>query len=146
MSRPPLRFLADANVQRSLAEWLAERGHELYESRDIVGPRGADEVISWIASKENLIVVTYDRDFRTAARRVAPTGTIKRMRHRASVLWLHVPEPQARQRLEQCIDYIEGQFATAQAAGYHIELCEVTRERVNFRVGTPHERNASEWA
>lgn len=102
-----------------------------------MGPDGADQVISWIASQEGLIIVTYDRDFRTAARRIAPEGSKKPVQRRAPVIWLHISEPEAQQRLEACFAYIEQHFATAREAGFHIELCEVTPDRVNFRVGTP---------
>lgn len=132
-----LRFLIDENVQRSVTRWLDARGHEVHESRDVAGSQARDAVLDWLASTEGLTIVTYDTDFRFAVRRMAPQGTQKKMRAHASILWLGIPEPRALERIIQCMEIVEHQYAYARDVGVRVERCEVQAERVVTRLLVP---------
>jgi len=136
-SPTPLRFLLDENFQRSVANWLAARGHEVHESREVVGPEAKDPVLNWLASTEGLVIVTYDEDFRYAVRRIAPVGTKAKVWKYASVLWVGVPAPRAQKRLGECIELVEHLFLYAREMTVRVERCEVQAERVVVRFMVP---------
>jgi len=68
-----MRFLLDANLPRSLAARLEERGHEVVDIRDIAPPGIEDEEIFRIAQEQNRVIITQDLGFGDILR--YPLGT-----------------------------------------------------------------------
>jgi len=68
------RLLLDENVSWDLAVALRQRGHDVLHVRDL-GLLGADdEVVFGAAMREGRVMVTYDIDFLSLARRVGERG------------------------------------------------------------------------
>jgi predicted nuclease of predicted toxin-antitoxin system len=63
-----VRFLADENVPRAVVDALAQRGHDVKTVREI-GEGSADEEIAAIASRDERIILTFDKDLGDVARR-----------------------------------------------------------------------------
>ena len=59
-----MKFLVDRCAGRRLAEWLRSEGHEVMESKNL-GPDPGDLALLEIASREDRVLVTLDRDFGT---------------------------------------------------------------------------------
>ena len=68
--RTPIRFLIDEDVPDRAAHALANAGHEILFSRDIIGRGVHDEVVASQSVFLNAVVVTRNvRHFRTLSRR-----------------------------------------------------------------------------
>jgi predicted nuclease of predicted toxin-antitoxin system len=62
---PPMKFLVDAQLPRSLAVHLAALGHDVAHVKDLpAGSLTTDSEITSIADADGRIVVTKDADFR----------------------------------------------------------------------------------
>ncbi len=58
-----MRFLIDAPLPPSLAEWIRVKGYEAFAVREL-GLRDSEDNAIWTwASREGYIIVTKDRDF-----------------------------------------------------------------------------------
>lgn len=57
-----MRFLIDACVGHTLAEWLRGEGHDVAETRDRGRDPGDDLILAW-AAEERRVLVTMDKDF-----------------------------------------------------------------------------------
>lgn len=126
------RYLLDENIARSVTFFLTERGYEAIESREVVGPQAADRVLQWLASREKLILVTHDRDFKSMLHEATRKQRAS-IRSQALILWLNVREPGAVQRLRECIDLIEHHVQHAERSGLRIEMIHVQSEVVIVR-------------
>jgi len=62
MIKPELKFIVDVGVSNKVEKWLAEQGFDVKTVRNI-DPMISDHEIVKIASKENRIVITMDKDF-----------------------------------------------------------------------------------
>jgi predicted nuclease of predicted toxin-antitoxin system len=131
-SRSRYVFLLDENIGRDIREFLIGAGYSAVESRDVIGVSAPDEEIEETSAVREMIIVTHDRDFRTHIRRAIP-----RKRRNAPVLWLHVREPRALQRLQQCQALIEFHLAYAQALGYGAELINLSENRAEIVYHVP---------
>ncbi len=116
-ARRSLRFLLDENVQRSVAVVLRERGHEVIESRSVLGTQAPDQVLRWLASEQGLIVVSHDRDFSKWDPADIPEGTRRQMRALAGRIWLRVKEPQGAAYMRRCIAAFEQEHEAAMGTG-----------------------------
>ncbi len=58
-----MKFLLDANMPRSAASLLRERGHEVEDVRDLLPNGAADAVVAAHAKLRRLILITRDFDF-----------------------------------------------------------------------------------
>jgi predicted nuclease of predicted toxin-antitoxin system len=104
-------LLIDENVPMSVARFLTERGHDVRHVRDLLPGGTPDPVIATIGDRLSAIVVTWDRDFETLARRV-PEGNRARFR-RLGRMSFRCNEARGRQLLEKWIGHIEFHFAFA---------------------------------
>lgn len=59
----PLKFLLDANLPRTLNNFLKNQGYNVKDIRDFLAPDTPDEDISKIAQQEGRILLTRDLDF-----------------------------------------------------------------------------------
>ena len=104
-------LLIDENVPVSVAEFLAMRGHDVRQVREVFPAGTADPVIATIGDQMSAIVVTFDRDFDRLVRRV-PEGNRARFR-RLGRITLSCNEVNGRARIEQWIDMIELHYSKA---------------------------------
>ncbi len=56
-----MRILADENIDRPIAEWLREQGHDVVEAAT-VAPEAADAELIAISRREGRVLMTFDRD------------------------------------------------------------------------------------
>jgi predicted nuclease of predicted toxin-antitoxin system len=64
-----MRLLIDENVQDSIAQFLRERGHEVYLVREVLLRGEPDPVVAQLADSFGMVVVTWDKGFRELAKR-----------------------------------------------------------------------------
>jgi len=57
-----MRFLVDECAGPSIAEWLRERGHEVFSVYDLARGMDDDDIVCK-AFEENWIIITNDKDF-----------------------------------------------------------------------------------
>ena len=62
MTNKELKFIVDVGVSNKVEKWLAAQGFDVLNVRDI-DPRLPDHEIVKIATKENRMVITMDKDF-----------------------------------------------------------------------------------
>lgn len=101
-----MRLIVDECVPRSVAEFLAERGHEIIYVVDALSSGTPDPIIAAFGDRNDAIVVTWNaRDFKALTGRI-PAGNRRRFR-RLGLMLFRCPEPQARRRIEEFIASIE---------------------------------------
>jgi predicted nuclease of predicted toxin-antitoxin system len=100
-----MRLLVDENVQNSVAEFFRSRGHEVYLVREVLVPATSDKALSQLGDLMGLIVVTWDRDLRTLAKR-APRGERQKYR-RLGRISLRCNQSRVLSRIQQVIESIE---------------------------------------
>lgn len=69
-----MRFIVDAQLPPSLADWLAAKGHEADHVATTLSLEAPDREIWSTAAKQGQIIVTKDRDFaiRASGQRAGP--------------------------------------------------------------------------
>ncbi|HYM15214.1 MAG TPA: DUF5615 family PIN-like protein [Dehalococcoidia bacterium] len=108
-----MRLLIDENVPDSVSEFFRERGHEVQLVRDLFPNGTPDEVIAAMGDKLEVIVVTWDRDYRRLASR-APSGTRSRFRKLGRIVF-RCNESRGRRRLQELIETIEFEYQQVQS-------------------------------
>jgi len=103
-----MRLLVDENVQDSVAEFLRSRGHEVYLVREVLAPAASDSALGQLGDALELIVVTWDRDLRTLAKR-APRGERQKYR-RLGRISLRCNQARALSRIQQVIESVEFEY------------------------------------
>lgn len=102
-----MRLLIDENVPDSVTNFLRERGHEVLLVREIQ-PRGTpDPVIAALADKTSAIIVTFDSDFRSLAKR---WGVGRGRFRRCGRISFKCDYPKALGRIQQLIERIEREY------------------------------------
>lgn len=101
-----MRFLLDENVPDSLALFFQERGFEVLLARDSFASGTPDQLLTFAAETEGLVIVTKDKDFRRL-RDLLPQGHQRRIATGAGYIILSGKIPQAATRLAQEWDLIE---------------------------------------
>jgi len=56
-----MRILADENIDRPIAAWLREHGHDVVEAAT-VAPEAADAELIAISRRDGRVLMTFDRD------------------------------------------------------------------------------------
>jgi predicted nuclease of predicted toxin-antitoxin system len=108
---PRMSLLIDENVPSSVAQFFAERGHDVRYVRDVLPAGTADPVIARVGDRLSAIVVTWDRDFETIVKRI-PDGNKTAFR-RLGRISFRCPEPKGRALLIRWINMIELHYAQA---------------------------------
>jgi len=104
-------LLIDENVPDSVAEVFSLRGHDVRFVRDLFPAGTPDPVIATIGDRLSAIVVTWDHDFDSLARRI-PVGNRARFR-RLGRISFRCNEVRGKDLLEKWIDMIEFHYARA---------------------------------
>jgi predicted nuclease of predicted toxin-antitoxin system len=107
-----MHFMLDENIPMDVADMLRAHGHKVEWIRDYVLPGSPDPLVATVSEEMTAILVSSDGDFEKIAPRVSQ-GQRARFR-RLSRIWLRCSEPQAAQRLEKALDFIEAEFELAQ--------------------------------
>lgn len=111
-----IHFLLDENVPVAAAEPLRASGHNVIHVGGAVGASTPDQTLAEIAETHGLIVVTFDRDFKTLIRQM-PEGSRGRMERSVGRISLRCTEPEARGRIELLMRVIEFHYAEAECRG-----------------------------
>lgn len=56
-----MRFLTDENIDRPIAKWLLERGHDVIEA-SVIASEATDEDLIAMSRLQDRILITFDRD------------------------------------------------------------------------------------
>jgi predicted nuclease of predicted toxin-antitoxin system len=104
-------LLIDENVPKSVADFFADRGHEVLYVRDVLAAGAPDPVVAKIGDRLSAIVVTWDKDFDRLVKRV-PEGQRSAFR-RLGRISFRCREPHGRSQLERHIDIIEFHYTRA---------------------------------
>jgi hypothetical protein len=116
MPDTPIRFLIDENVRSDVASLLAERGHQIILSRDVIAMGSPDELLVVLGKFESLVIVTHDRDFRKY-RRMLPDHLRKNFSSGAGRLLLGIQPNRSLIRIEEEIESVEFHYRQAVRAG-----------------------------
>jgi predicted nuclease of predicted toxin-antitoxin system len=108
---PRMRLLIDENVPKSVADFFAERGHDVQYVRDVLPAGTPDPVVAKIGDRLSAIVVTWDRDFENLIKRV-PEGNKNAFR-RLGRISFKCGEPRGRLLLARWIQMIELNYEQA---------------------------------
>jgi predicted nuclease of predicted toxin-antitoxin system len=109
---PPIRFMLDNNVPDSVGSVLRGRGHVVIHVRDILPVDSSDPLVATVSEEDNSVLVSCDRDFKLIAPRI-PKGKRSRFR-KLSRVSLECSEPQAVQRVQEAMSFIESEYQLAQ--------------------------------
>lgn len=116
-----MRLLIDQNVPDSVAQFLAERGHDVLLVRETLGRSSPDQLIAFTAAMQGIIVVTIDKDFRRF-RQLLPEGGRAAFAAGAGFIQLAVKESRDVARLRDEIETIELYAARAEREGKHVRI------------------------
>lgn len=119
-----MHLLIDENVQDSIAQFLRERGHDVYLVREVLLRGEPDPVVAQLADSFGMVVVTWDKGFRELASR-APHGQRQRFRN-LSRITLKCNQARALARIRYYIESIEFEFTQAQKRGDKRLMVEIT--------------------
>ena len=102
-----LRILLDNNMSTLIGDVFAARGHDVEQVRMVLSEHEADLLIWSSATERNMVVVTFDRDFRSIATRF-PMGQGGPFKRRAGLISLSgMQEAVARRRVDDLMPEIE---------------------------------------
>jgi hypothetical protein len=108
-----VRFLLDEDVPRSVGEFLAERGHEVFYVGESLVKGSADVlVVQWVDLNEAIVVTHNYRHFDQLVARVPPGGRARF--RRASRLTLRCAQTHSLRRVKELIDDIEHEYQVCQ--------------------------------
>ena len=107
-----MRFLVDAQLPPSLAEWLAAKGYDADHVAAILSLDATDRDIWSIAAQQERIILTKDRDFAiwASARRSGPQVVWLRLGNATTlslIAWLAPLWPEIETRLAEGVHLIE---------------------------------------
>lgn len=111
-AHPRMLLLIDENVPASVAEFFAERGHDVHYVRDLFPAGIPDPVIATIGDQLSAIIVSWDHDFDSIAPRI-PHGNRARFRKLGRISF-RCNEVRGRELAEKWIQHIELHYSLAQ--------------------------------
>ena len=103
--------LLDHNVPDSVADVFRAHGHKIRHVRDILPVDSPDPLVATVSEEDGTVLVSCDRDFKLIAPRI-PKGHRARFR-RLSRISLECNEPQAAQRIQEAMSFIELEYEKA---------------------------------
>lgn len=101
-------FYLDENVPASVEVVIAERGHDVAWTRDILPIGAPDELVGSIAENDRALLVSHDKDFKRIAPRI-PEGERTRFRN-LSMIRMECIKPRSAQRMGVALPYIEFEY------------------------------------
>jgi hypothetical protein len=128
-----LRFIADENVPRAIVEVLRSRGHDVIESRSVIGQRAPDELVDAFADQQRANLITFNpRDFKRIADRRPPPLSDRRSYRNYSALYFKCEYAQAVQRLRVHLDLLEWEASRANEASDKRIFVTIGNRQVNI--------------
>jgi predicted nuclease of predicted toxin-antitoxin system len=103
-----MNFMLDENVPQDVADMLIAHGHKAEYIRNYVPPGAPDPLVATVAEEFDAVLVSFDGDFERIAPRI-PYGQRARFRG-LSRIWMCCGEPQAAQRLEKALEFVEAEY------------------------------------
>lgn len=123
-------LLVDENVPRSVARFLAERGHDVRLVQELF-PRGTpDPVIAAMGDHLSAIIVTWDKDFAAFIRRI-PAGNRAQFR-RAGRISFQCNEANGRRLIERWIEIIELHYKLASSHSDTRMIVQIFEQGIKF--------------
>ena len=110
----PIVFLIDEDVPISVATYLVERSHKVSYVREIM-PAAPDSKVVALADTMKAVLVSRNKKHFEALNARAADGQKQRFRH-AGHLYFQGVAVRMRQRIEQCIEYVEFEWSRSQTA------------------------------
>jgi len=104
-------LLIDENVPRSVAEFLASRGHDVRHVQDLLPAGTPDPVIAAVGDRIGAVVVSWDKDFEKLISRV-PAGNKTAFR-RLGRISFRCDYPKGRRLIEKWIEHVEFHYERA---------------------------------
>ncbi len=108
-----LRFFLDNCVPDSVGRALAAAGHEVIYQRSAVARDAADILVALTSVENDAILVTFDRDHKAIASRLAVSH---RRLNKLSRIDFACHEPEAARRIQAGLTFIEAEWKLACAA------------------------------
>jgi len=107
-----VRFIIDAQLPPSLADWLAAKGHDADHVATTLSLAAPDQAIWLVAAQQDRIIITKDRDFAIWAseRRSGPQVVWLRLGNATTLslfAWLGPRWPEIEARLAEGVHLIE---------------------------------------
>jgi predicted nuclease of predicted toxin-antitoxin system len=108
VERLVIRFFTDNNVPESVPLFLERVGHEVTRLRDVMPTETEDPVIEVACSRSGQVLVTHDKDFRTATKRLGISR--REYAHKLHRIQLRCEEPRSASRIEDTMSLIEHEW------------------------------------
>lgn len=118
--RPLIDFLLDNNVPESVGRWLDNEGtHTVVRVREQLMHDATDDQIAAMADENDLVIITWDRDFRRYLPQVlqAQPGGVS-----GGVVRIRTREENAATRVADTLDLVEFHFGDARARNVRLRL------------------------
>ncbi|HLC81017.1 MAG TPA: DUF5615 family PIN-like protein [Candidatus Nanoarchaeia archaeon] len=115
-----MNFLADENIPSSLIKALRDDGHKVKDLKEerLIGI--SDKEVTELARKENLVVLTYDKDF---------LHFIQLHQPRVGIIVLRFKNPQPQRVIPQLLSFIKSSLSKR----IENSLCILSEEFVEIR-------------
>ena len=108
MATKAIPFFTDQNVPDSIGNYLVSLGHGLTRLRDVMPTDTKDPVIAIACSENAQVLVTFDTDFKAAAKRLKLTK--KKYQNSLHRVLMRCHEPDGVARLKEAIAIIESEW------------------------------------
>jgi predicted nuclease of predicted toxin-antitoxin system len=122
-SRPCIPFFTDQDVPESVGKHLSSAGHGVTRLRDCMPDDSADPVVAITCAVNGLVLITHDKDFRQASKRLQVTQREYRKLHR---IQLRCDEVNSAKRIEQALSLIESEWLLVEKSIEHQMVIEIT--------------------
>lgn len=96
-----------------MARVLRDAGHEVIFQKEAIATDSSDLLVALASAANDAILVTFDSDFKAIASRA---GVSQRRLHKLSRIQFKCTEPQASDRLEKALSWVEAEWAIAQSS------------------------------
>ena len=106
-----MRFFLDHGVPKSVADALVAAKHDVIVLKDAIATDSEDPIVALTAAENNVVLLSFDRDFRAIAGRL---GVSHRRLRKLSRIQMRCREPEGTKRLAEAMDLIEHEWALAQ--------------------------------
>lgn len=111
-----IRFLTDENVPFAVTEFLRSHGHEVMQVGENLAKGSPDELLLVTAELQGLVVMTFDKDFKSLIQQI-PEGRRSSVARRAGRVSLRCREHEARSRIADLVEVIEFHYDFAGRRG-----------------------------
>jgi predicted nuclease of predicted toxin-antitoxin system len=124
----PIRFFLDNCVPESVGRVLEAAGHEVLRLRDHIAPNSPDEVVATLCDRNELVLVSLDKDFDSLHTRA---GVSRRRYRKLRRIKIACSEPQAATRIKSALSLIEHEFAVSETSADKRMFIEIGHTRIS---------------